>query len=278
MHDRLISTSPIFFSSSSLVPARPAPLFPLHIDSTFVSPLSHLSHDGSTTTHITILYTESYCLVVISLIYKQHQSILNLNTQQIRGAFFLFEQETLSRLPSLSQPTDTHSTHTGRWVNITMRLLTIAPLLLFVAFISTSTCAETSVLSLDLAGSGWTLSNEVGNVTGVPATVPGQVHVDLMRAGIIKDPYQYTRDLEYLWIPAQTWIYRKKFSLPTNMTSKSAFSLVLEGLDTVAEVYLDGVKVGSYRNMFREYREDVTSLLSDSTGRPSFDINLMTTT
>lgn len=37
----------------------------------------------------------------------------------------------------------------------------------------------------DLGGSDWTLTNSAGNVS-VAANVPGQVHLDLLNAGVIK--------------------------------------------------------------------------------------------
>jgi beta-mannosidase len=46
--------------------------------------------------------------------------------------------------------------------------------------------ASQSLISLD--GNDWTLSNPSKAIT-VPATIPGQVHLDLQRAKVIGDPY-----------------------------------------------------------------------------------------
>lgn len=41
--------------------------------------------------------------------------------------------------------------------------------------------------TFDLSGLQWTLKNQNGSIA-IPATVPSQAHIDLLKAGIITEP------------------------------------------------------------------------------------------
>ncbi|NLV74695.1 MAG: hypothetical protein GXY52_08435 [Chloroflexi bacterium] len=45
--------------------------------------------------------------------------------------------------------------------------------------------------------------------TFIEAQVPGEVHLDLLRHGIIADPRVGTNALEARWVEEQYWIYRR---------------------------------------------------------------------
>jgi len=83
------------------------------------------------------------------------------------------------------------------------------------------------------------------------ATVPGTVHTDLLAAGIIEDPYLDRNELLTPWIGRSRWRYQG--SLPVAPSAERA-DLVLDGLDTLATVSVDGVERLRTRNMFRSYR------------------------
>ena len=52
---------------------------------------------------------------------------------------------------------------------------------------------------LDLGGASWTVSSSNGSVSA-PAMVPGVVHTDLLRAGLIPEPLADFNELALLWI------------------------------------------------------------------------------
>jgi beta-mannosidase len=97
----------------------------------------------------------------------------------------------------------------------------------------------------------------------VPATVPGCVHTDLLAAGLIPDPLLGNREPELAWIGKSDWLYTNRFAL--DATDDERVDLVCAGLDTIAELELNGVPVGSTANMHRSYRFDVGRLLFDGT-------------
>ena len=97
--------------------------------------------------------------------------------------------------------------------------------------------------------------------TWTPARVPGCVHTDLMRAGRIPDPYVGRNELDVLWIDQTDWEYRRSFRATKRQCTAAMQCLVFEGLDTVAEVFVNGRRVGRADNMFRRWRFDVAGRL-----------------
>ncbi|HOK60924.1 beta-mannosidase [Tenuifilum sp.] len=87
----------------------------------------------------------------------------------------------------------------------------------------------------------------------LPATVPGAVHTHLHSNGMIGNPYLGCNNMHLAWIDSADWEYRKVFALPKTFSSIRDVELVFEGLDTYADVYLNGVKVLTADNMFRRW-------------------------
>ncbi|MDM7931896.1 glycoside hydrolase family 2 protein [Tabrizicola sp.] len=107
---------------------------------------------------------------------------------------------------------------------------------------------------LDLAG-GWTLSDESGAYV-VPFDLPGDGITALHRAGVIPDPYWGRNEYDVRWVSERDWVARRSFA-----HDGSAADLVIDGLDTVAEVRLNGVLVLSAANAHRRWRVDVAAAL-----------------
>ncbi len=93
------------------------------------------------------------------------------------------------------------------------------------------------------------------------ALVPGVVHLDLLRNGLIPDPFFETNENLVQWVDKVDWIYRKKFFIDFNFSDFHSINLVFEGLDTVGSVRLNGVEIGSFENMFISYSFDVKGIL-----------------
>ena len=101
---------------------------------------------------------------------------------------------------------------------------------------SLSTVAPTV---LELASQNWTLRNANGSIA-VPASVPGVVHLDLLQAGIIPEPYYRYGELELAWVHLEPhWTYSLIFDSASVIRHKEVL-LRSEGLDTVATVTLNG--------------------------------------
>jgi beta-mannosidase len=93
------------------------------------------------------------------------------------------------------------------------------------------------------------------------ATVPGEVHLDLMRQGVIADVYRDTNVLAARWVEEFIWSYRREFEVTDEMLAAGNAWLHFQQLDLVASVVLNGQEIGTHRNVFYPCRLDVTGKL-----------------
>lgn len=113
--------------------------------------------------------------------------------------------------------------------------------------------------TIDLAGK-WRLRNAKGNFD-VAAVVPGESHSALLAAGKIEDPYWGRNELDVLSLGREDWIYEREFAVTTAMLAEEMIYLELEGVDTLAVIYVNGKRVASTENFFVRYRFDVKKFL-----------------
>lgn len=105
----------------------------------------------------------------------------------------------------------------------------------------------------------------------IKAQVPGDVRLDLLRAGLIAEPLTEANVLEQNWIEEKDWWYHRTFTLPRDALRCHA-ELIFDGIDQTADIWCNGVSAGRANNMFREYRFDVTRLLHEGTN--TLDVRL----
>jgi beta-mannosidase len=98
--------------------------------------------------------------------------------------------------------------------------------------------------------------------SGIAATVPGQVHADLQREGLIPDPTIDDNERVVGWVGRSGWRYETTVERPQGQFDR--LDLVFDGLDTVATLSIDGVQLGQTANMHRSYRFDVGDALAAS--------------
>jgi beta-mannosidase len=103
----------------------------------------------------------------------------------------------------------------------------------------------------------------------LPATVPGGVHTDLMAAGRIPDPFVGDNELRTQWVAETDWEYARTFEADPAVMAEEQVYLVCDGLDTLAEVSLNGNLLGATDNMFRKYWWEVKNLLRPGVNRLS---------
>lgn len=97
----------------------------------------------------------------------------------------------------------------------------------------------------------------------LPAKVPGCVHTDLLRNGIIADPFYGTNEHDLQWIDKKDWEYEASFDISEEQLAASHLELVFDGLDTYADVYVNGKVVLSADNMFRPWRVDIKDRVTE---------------
>lgn len=96
-----------------------------------------------------------------------------------------------------------------------------------------------------------------------PATVPGGVHTDLLALGRIPDPFAADNELRVMWVAENDWEYQRTFIVGADLLAEENVVLVCEGLDTIADVYLNGTYLGHAENMFRRWEWQVKHLLRE---------------
>ena len=90
------------------------------------------------------------------------------------------------------------------------------------------------------------------------------MHTDLLAAGVIPDPYVDDNESALAWIGRGTWEYRTTFVDGPDVAERrdlERVELVLAGLDTLADVAVNGLHLERTRNQFRTYRLDVSGVL-----------------
>ena len=80
------------------------------------------------------------------------------------------------------------------------------------------------------------------------AQVPGGIHLDLMRAGVIPDPFDRMHERDVAWVDESDWVYETEFTVD-GPPPPCAF-LLFHGLDTLAEITLNGLALGTTETMF----------------------------
>src|ERR1039458_10389672 len=112
--------------------------------------------------------------------------------------------------------------------------------------------AQNAVLALDR---GWQFRQITAGAQEVesgwlPATVPGDVHLDLLANKKIPDPFFRDNESRLQWIENESWEYRLNFDATPALLARSNVDLVFDGLDAAAQVYVNGVQGLSADNMF----------------------------
>lgn len=113
---------------------------------------------------------------------------------------------------------------------------------------------------------GWSFA-ESRSGKWLSAEVPGTVHQDLLRHGLLPDPFYGTNEQKIQWVESKDWEYKTSFPLDESQCSRQAACLVFEGLDTYADVYLNGALILSSDNMFKGYSIEVKDMLRKGENR-----------
>ena len=126
---------------------------------------------------------------------------------------------------------------------------------------------QNTALALD---HGWQFRQVTANAQDaesgwLPAAVPGDVHLDLLANKKIPDPFVRDNEAKLQWIEKESFEYRLAFDLKSDFLSRSNVDLVFDGLDAVAQVYLNGAQVLAADNMFRVWRVPAKSHLHTGT-------------
>lgn len=113
--------------------------------------------------------------------------------------------------------------------------------------------------AIDLNGL-WTME-QLGSEEQWPAEIPGSVASTLLAHGQIVDPY--FRDNEHKILPVfdEDYSFSRRFKIDENILSCDKVLLHCDGLDTLADITVNGSFVANANNMHRTWIFDVKDLL-----------------
>ena len=94
--------------------------------------------------------------------------------------------------------------------------------------------------------------------TKISATVPGNVELDLLAAGMIKDPQVGNNIYDLRPYEFCQWMYSKSFQAP-ELSEGQRLILDFEGIDCLGDIFLNGERVGSAENAMIAHKYDITS-------------------
>ncbi|MCR5013241.1 MAG: hypothetical protein K6A28_00535, partial [Bacteroidales bacterium] len=136
------------------------------------------------------------------------------------------------------------------------------PLLFILLALLLGACNNQSTVIEQSLDSGWTLTGDTLDIKQ-RVNLPSVVQQSLYEAGVIAHPYLGTAENDLLWISDHPWTYSRRFDLATGMLKQEKVELVFEGIDTYADVFLNGERLFTANNQFRQWSTDVKALLKD---------------
>lgn len=94
----------------------------------------------------------------------------------------------------------------------------------------------------------------------VACKVPGDIHMALADAGIIKEPLVDRNSEDCRWLEEKEFWYKKVFYIEEAFL-QDITELVFEGLDLTADIWLNGHHIGSHNNAFIEKVIEVSEFI-----------------
>ncbi len=140
----------------------------------------------------------------------------------------------------------------------TLHSFNLKSLYFILLFIGVSLSAQNKIR--DLGPEKWTFKKK-SDANWMTATVPGTVHTDLYAYKVIPDPFFGANEKQLQWIENEDWEYQSTFIISKAEKANENCVLQCNGLDTYAEVFLNGVKILDANNMFRTWKVDVKKQL-----------------
>ncbi|KAI0036030.1 glycoside hydrolase family 2 protein [Vararia minispora EC-137] len=115
-------------------------------------------------------------------------------------------------------------------------------------------------LFTQIGGGDGTLKDEWLPTTSFPTSV----HVELLKAKRIPDPFIGLHEWDVQWIGEAEWAFKTTFAVTEMELAAENVDLVFDGLDTFASVALNGQTILQTQNQFVSYRASAKSFLKRS--------------
>lgn len=115
---------------------------------------------------------------------------------------------------------------------------------------------------------GWTLTIPEDNVyhigpEPIPATIPGSVYSCLLENKLMPDPYWRDNELDALKLMENDFVFTEHFVPEAEVFAAERIILKFDGIDTIADISLNGTFLGHTENMHRSFEFEVKDLLKE---------------
>lgn len=116
---------------------------------------------------------------------------------------------------------------------------------------------------MTLNGDNWLMriegEQDIYGVNGrdIPAVIPGSVYGNLLQQELMPDPYEGMNELDALKLMENRFQFQTAFSLTKEQTAGDFCLLRFDGIDTLADVYLNDIFLGHADNMHRVWEFDI---------------------
>ena len=101
---------------------------------------------------------------------------------------------------------------------------------------------------------------DIGDYSGLDCFAPCDMYSVLFEHGLIDDPYYGTNEKALLSYSKKDCVFYTDFNLTENELKREKIELCFYGLDTICDIYFNGVLLDSVMNMHRLYEYDVKAL------------------
>lgn len=108
----------------------------------------------------------------------------------------------------------------------------------------------------------WIMEQQNGERT--KGQIPGSVYSFLLDAGKMENPHVGENELSALALMEEDYSFETTFDAGEEILAQEHQAIVFDGIDTLAEVSLNGTVLGRADNFFRRWEWDVTGLLQES--------------
>ena len=101
---------------------------------------------------------------------------------------------------------------------------------------------------------GWTIKY---NNRSIPASVPGDITIDIFHAQLVKNPYIAENYKESTWVGRTDFEYQLNLNITDEMMEQDILDIIFKGIDLYSEIYINNHLLGKTQNMFLRYVFDI---------------------
>ena len=105
-----------------------------------------------------------------------------------------------------------------------------------------------------LLNKGWILKQQ-RNI--IPASVPGDITIDIYKAGLVNNPYFSNNYLDCEWVGRTDFTYQLQVDITQEMLDEDVIDIIFKGIDLYSKIYINNHLLGETQNMFLKHVFDI---------------------